>query len=41
MRTGKRFALFILNEDINDIIKNIKLLEDSNVLMDGITLLKQ
>ena len=41
MRAGKRFALFILNEDINDIIKNIKLLEDSNVLMDGITLLKQ
>ena len=41
MRPGKRVALFILNEDINDIIKNIKLLEDSNVLMDGITLLKQ
>ena len=34
---GKRFTLFILNEDMNDIIKIIKSLEDLNVLIDGIT----
>ena len=34
---GKRFTLFILNEDMNDVIKIIKSLEDSNVLLDGIT----
>ena len=37
VRAGKRFTLFISNEDINDIIKIIKSLEDSNVLFDGIT----
>ena len=35
-RAETRFTLFILNEDMNDIIKNIKSLEDSNVLIDGI-----
>ena len=37
MRAGKGFTLFISNEDINDIIKIIKSLADSNVLIDGIT----
>ena len=37
VRTGKGFTLLILNEDMNDIIKFIKSLEDSNVLIDGIT----
>ena len=37
LRAGKEFALFILNEDINDIIKIIKPLEDLGVLIDGIT----
>ena len=31
------FTLFILNEDMNDIIKVIKSLEDSDVLTDGVT----
>ena len=35
--TGKRFTLFILNEDMNDIIKIIKALELSGVLIDGVT----
>ena len=30
MRAGKGFTLFILDEDMNDIIKIIKSLEDSN-----------
>ena len=34
---GKKIILFILNEDINDNIKIIKSLEDSGVLIDGIT----
>ena len=34
-RTGKGFTLFILNEDMNDIIKIIKS-EDSGVLIDGV-----
>ena len=34
---GKGFVFFISNEDMNDIIRIIKLLEDSNVLTDGIT----
>ena len=29
--------LFISNEDMNDIIKIIKTLEDSSVLIDGVT----
>ena len=32
-----RIYIFLSNEDMNDIIKIIKLLEDSNVLIDGIT----
>ena len=37
MRAGKGLTLFFSNEDINDIIKIIKSLEDSDVLIDGIT----
>ena len=37
VRTGKRSTLFISNEDLNDIIKIIKSLEDSGVLIDGVT----
>ena len=37
VRVGKRFTLFISDEDMNDIVKIIKSLEDSNVLIDGIT----
>ena len=37
MRAGKGFTLFISNEDMNDIIKMIKSLEDSDVLIDGVT----
>ena len=37
VRAGKRFTLFILNEDMNDITKNMKSLEDSGVLVDGVT----
>ena len=33
----KDFALFILNEDMNDIIKIIKSLQDSGALIDGVT----
>ena len=33
----KGFNLFILNEDMNDIIQVIKSLEDSGVLTDGVT----
>ena len=36
VRAGKRFVLFILNEDMNDIIEIIKWL-DSRVLIDGVT----
>ena len=37
VRAGKGLTLFILNEDMNDVIKIIKpLLEDSNVLIDSI-----
>ena len=35
VRAGKRFILFISNEDMNDIIKIIKSLEDWGVLIDG------
>ena len=34
---GKRFTLSISNEDMNDIIKIIKSLEDLVVLIDGVT----
>ena len=37
MRAGKGFTLFILNEDMHDIIKIIKSLEDLGVLIDGVT----
>ena len=36
-RAGKEFTLFISNKDRNDIIKIIKSLEDSSVLIDGVT----
>ena len=36
MRAGKGFILFILNEDINDIIKIIKWQEDLSALIDGV-----
>ena len=36
-RAGKGFTLFISNEDLNDIIKVINSLEDSGVLIDGVT----
>ena len=34
---GKGFTVLILNEDMNDIIKIIKLSEDLDVLTDGVT----
>ena len=37
VRAWKGFIVFILNEDMNDIIKIIKWLEDSYVLIDGVT----
>ena len=37
MRAVKWFALFISNEDMNDIIKIIKSLEDLGVLIDLVT----
>ena len=37
VRAGNRFTLFILNEDMNDIIKIIKSLEDLVVVIDGVT----
>ena len=37
VRAGKGFILSVLNENMNDIIKIIKSLEDSNVLTDSIT----
>ena len=37
VRAGKGFILFILNENMNDIIKIIKSLEHSAVLIDGVT----
>ena len=36
-RAGKGITLFILNEDMNGIIKIIKLLEDSRTLIDRVT----
>ena len=36
VRAGKGFTLFILNEDMNDIIKIIKSLEDSGVLIETV-----
>ena len=37
VRAGKGFTVFISNKDMNDAIKIIKSLEDSNVLIDDIT----
>ena len=37
VRAGKGFTLFISNEDINDIIKMIKSLQDAGVLIDKVT----
>ena len=37
VRAGKGFTLFISNGDMNDIIKIIKSLEDSGVLIDEVT----
>ena len=37
VRAGRELTLFISNEDIIDIIKFIKSLEDSSVLIDGAT----
>ena len=37
VREEKTFTLFIWNEDMNDIAKFIKSLEDSRVLIDGFT----
>ena len=37
VRTGKRFTLFILNQNMNDIMKILKSLEDSGALIKGIT----
>ena len=37
VRAGKRFTFFFTNEDMNDIIKMMISLEDSSVLIDGIT----
>ena len=36
VRAGKGFTLFVLNEDMNDIVKIIKSLEDASVLIDGV-----
>ena len=36
VRTGKGFTLFISNEDMNDIIKIIKPLEDSKVITETV-----
>ena len=37
MRAAKGFTLFISNKDMNDVMKIIQLLEDSGVLIDGVT----
>ena len=37
MRAGKRVNLFVSNEDMNDIIKIMKSLGDSGVLIDRVT----
>ena len=36
VRAGKGFTLFISNEDVDDFIKIVKSLEDSEVLIDGV-----
>ena len=37
VRTGKRFTLFISNEDVNDVIEIVKSLEDQDIFIDGVT----
>ena len=37
VRAGKEFNLFVSNEDMNDFMNIIKSLEDSGVLIDGVT----
>ena len=37
VRAGKRLTLVISTEDMNDVIKIIKSLENSGVLIDGVT----
>ena len=37
MRTGKTLTLFVSNKDMNDIIQIIDSLEDSGVLIGGVT----
>ena len=37
VRAGKEFNLFVSNEDMNDFMNIIKSLEDSAVLIDGVT----
>ena len=37
VRAAKRFTLFISNEDVNDVIKTVRSLEDLGVLIDGVT----
>ena len=37
VRAGKGFILFILNKDMNNIIKVMKLLQDSRVIIDVVT----
>ena len=37
MRAGKRFTLFISNKNMNDIIKIMKSIENSDALIDGVT----
>ena len=37
IRAGKGFTLYISNEDVNGIINIIKSLQDSSVLVDGVT----
>ena len=37
VRAGKEFTLFISNEDVDDVIRIVKSLEDSETLIDGVT----
>ena len=37
VRAGKEFTLFISNEDVDDVIRIVKSLEDSETLNDGVT----
>ena len=37
VRAAKEFTLFISNEDVDDVIRIVKSLEDSETLIDGVT----